>query len=335
MSTTTGFDLSNLTTFINEQRDGLNFWTESLMGNDSFAFANQYGTVLTGVKESQGKLPTLSATATLKDGTECGFTPTDQVTPDQTDYYMKKITVQGQFCVHNLEPFAFGNTLPAGQHYSGFNPLEQAMIGEIQRELARKLALFPYYGPQGSDTITYNYPWIDQLEDAFGINVGTTTITSGGSAGTDAQGAFNVVETIADAFYNDPDTAADANNGNLIVSMSPKVAHFYFQNYRKLFGQNMVAPVMQQLATGNYSTWTHDGTNITIATQNALGLENQVICQRKGNQTLLFDLASDATRIEMGMDQYREYIWWKVRLKMGTAYRSLNAKSVRYWGAAS
>lgn len=337
MSATTGFDLSGISEFVNETREGTNFWTESLMQNDTFTFCQQYGTVFTGMKNSQYKLPTLDGTATLKDGEECGFTPTDQSTITQTDLFMKSLTVQGQFCVRELEPYYFGDQLPAGQHYTSFNPIEQAVIGRLKQEIAKKLALFPYYGPTDGDTATYAYPWIDLLEDATGIVEDTTpeTITAGGSAGTDTAGAFNIVERMCDLFYANIDTAGDANNGNLVISMSPNVMRLYFKNYRTLFGANNVAPVMQKLATGNYSTWQHDGTNITIASQNALGYESQIIAQRKGNQTLAFDLASDATKIVMGMDQYQEYIWWKVRLKMGTAWRSLQPTSVRYYGAAS
>lgn len=341
MSTTTGFDLSQLTELVNETDLRSDFWMESVLSNDTFAFVNQYGTVYTGLKNDHYKLPTMDVTATLKDGSSCGFTPTDQATPDQTDLYMASITVQGQFCVRELEPYVLGLDLPAGQHYTGFNPLEQAILNRLAEQVAKKLAIFPYYGPTGSDTISYSYDWATLLEGASGTffgNSGTpAAITNGGTDGTTATGVFNVVEAILDEFYGDPDTAADANGGNIICSMSPNAARLYFQNYRTLHGGNNVnmTPVATQLAQGRYSAWQHDGTGVTIVTQNALGTEDQIIVQKKGNQTLAFDLTSDATRIEMGMDQYREYIWWKVRVKMGSAWRSTAASSVRWFGAAS
>lgn len=337
MSTTTGFDLTQLSEHINETELGLRFWSEAVMSNDSFAFVRQFGTVYEGLKNDTFKLPTLETTATLKDGSDCSFSPTDQTTFDQTELHMVPVTIQGQFCVKELEPYFFGQTLPGGQHYTGFQPIEQAIIARLKEEIAKKMAIFPYYGPTGSDTVTYAYPWIDQLEDATGIVEDTTpeTITAGGSAGTDTAGAFNIVERLADLFYSNIDTAGAANNGDYVVSMSPTVMRLYFKNYRTLFGANNVAPVMQQLATGNYSSWQHDGSNLTIVSQNALGLENQIIVQRKKNQVLGFDAASDTTRIEMGMDQYRKNIWWDASFKIGTAFRSLNANSVRYYGTAS
>lgn len=343
MSATTGFTLTSLEELVNETEFGANFYQQPVMGNDTFAAARQFGQVLTGAKNDSYKLPNMSATATLKDGEDCGFTPTDQTTFTQTTLTMKALTVQGQFCVRELEPYWLAAGLPAGQHYQSLGVLEANILNEVQRQLADKMALFPYYGPTGSDTATFTTSWMDLLEDhnTPTIVAGTTTISNGGTAGTDAQGVFNVVETLAGYYYANRHTAGDANNGNIYCLMSPYAARLYFQNYRTLYGDHNITPALQQLANGNYSTWTHPGTNIMIATQNALGLENQIIMARKQNQVLAFDLESDATRLEMGFDQYREYIWWKVRVKMGTAWRSISGgissgtPNVLYWGTAS
>lgn len=335
MSATTGFNLDALTSFVNETEFGDMFYKEALMTNDTFAFAAQYGEVLTGAKNDSYKLPTLDATATMLDGEGCSHTPTDQATIAQTDLNMVKAKFEGQFCVSTLEDYYLAKGLPAGQNYESFNPLEGNIIARIQEQIAKKMAIFPYYGPTGSDTVTYATPWIDLLEDAFGIVVGTSTPTDGGSAGTDAAGVFNIVEALADVYYNNVDTAADANNGNIVVSMSPKDARLYFKNYRTLYGDNNITPALQQLANGSYSTWTHPGTQISIATQNALGTENQIIASRKGNQTLAFDLQSDTTMLKLWYDINDDLIKWRLKLKIGTAWRSVANTSVNYWGAAS
>ena len=79
MSTTTGFDLSALTALVNETEFGTLFYKEPIMNNNTFTTTTQYGTVLTNAKNDTYKLPTISATATLKDGA-IGFAPTHQTT---------------------------------------------------------------------------------------------------------------------------------------------------------------------------------------------------------------------------------------------------------------
>ena len=335
MSATTGFDLDGLSALVNETEFGALFYQDALMGNDTFAFAQQYGQVLTGAKNDTYKLPTMSATATVQSGDGCGHNEVDEVTFEQTTLNMVNIKIEGQFCPQTLEPYYLASTLPAGQHYSGLGSLQANIIAEVQRQIAKKMAILPYYGPTGSDTVTFANHWMKLLEDASGINVGATTPTNGGSAGADPQGVFNIVESLCDVYYNNADTAADANNGNIVISMSPKHMRFYFQNYRKLFGDHTVVPVMQQLANGNYSTWTHPGTSITIASQNALATENQIIASRKGNQVLAFDLATDATRLDLWYDKTDDLIYWRQRCKLGTAWRAIDAANVNYWGAAS
>lgn len=335
MSAADGFNLAGLSALVNETEFGALFYQSALMANDTFTFVQQNGQVLTGAKNDTYKLPTMSSTATLQSGDGCGHNEVDETTFAQTTLTMVNVKVEGQFCPQTLEPYYLASTLPAGQHYSALGSLQANIIAEVERQIAKKMAILPYYGPTGSDTVTFANHWMKLLEDAYGINVGTSTPTSGGSAGTDAAGVFNIVESLADVFYNNADTAADANNGNIVVAMSPKNARLYFQNYRKLFGDNTITPSLQQLATGNYTTWIHPGTQIMIATQNALGTEGQIIATRKGNQVLAFDLATDATRLDLWYDKTDDLIYWRQRVKMGAAWRAINSSNVNYWGAAS
>lgn len=335
MSATTGFNFDALSAFVNETEFGVNFYQDALMTNDTFAFAQQYGEVRTGAKNDSYKLPTMSATATVQSGDGCGHNSVDEVTFEQTTLNMVNIKIEGQFCPQTMETYYLASTLPAGQHYSSLGTLETNILQEVQRQIAKKMAILPYYGPTGSDTVTFANHWMKLLEDAYGINVGTTTPSNGGSAGTDAQGVFNIVESISALFYANGDTAADANNGNIIISMSPYDAMLYFQNYRTRYGTHNITPELQNLANGQYSTWVHPGTRIQIATQNALATERQIIASRRGNQALYFDLASDATRLDLWYDKTDDVIRWRMRAKLGTGWRAIDANNVRYWGTAS
>ena len=99
MSATTGFDLAALTEHVNETKFGLDFYKYPLMENNTFTTTSRIGSILTGAKNDKYKLPTIAQTATLKDGSDCGFAPTDQTTFDQTDLFMQSVMVTGQFCV--------------------------------------------------------------------------------------------------------------------------------------------------------------------------------------------------------------------------------------------
>lgn len=336
MSATTGFNLDALTQLVNETEFGTKFYKGPLLSNNTFTTTKKYGEVLTGAKNNHYKLPALEATATLKDGSDCGFTPTDESTITQSDLYMQDITVQGQFCIRKLEPFWLASSLPAGQHYqNGFNPLEANLLNRVEQQLGKKMAVFPYYGPTGADTVTYPYNWVAQLKGATGIVVASTATTNGGSAGTDAQGAWNRIEALKNLFLADVDTAGEVMEGGIYVEISPVVANFYYENMRTLFGQDTVAVLQAQFAAGGLREWNHPGTMMKVVVVNALGVGNEIIAGREQNKVLAFDLESDATRLEMGMDQYREWIWWKARVKVGTAYHSLIARDIRYYGAAS
>lgn len=338
MSTTTGFDLSALTELVNEQEFGTLWYKEPLMQNNTFVATDMHGQVLTGAKNNEYKLPTMESTATVKDGSECGFTPTDQTTIDQTDLSMVALTIQGQFCVREIEPYFMAAGLPAGQHYTGFNPLEAQMLARIAEQIGKKMAIFPYYGPTGSDTATYATPWVSQLETATGIVTATGNGTNGGSAGTDAAGVWNRVEAMKNSLLADADSAQGVfTDGEYVIEMSPYDASLYFENMRTLFGQDTVTPLQVQFNAGSFAQWIHPGTRIKCIVVNALQTQatRNIICWRKQNKVLAFDLRSDATRLEMGMDQYREFIWWKWRCKMGTGIRAANAQNVLYTGDAS
>lgn len=338
MSTTTGFDLAALTELVNEQEFGTLWYKEPLMQNNTFIATDMHGQILTGAKNNEYKLPTMESTATVKDGSTCGFEPTDQTTIDQTDLSMVALTIQGQFCVREIEPFFMAAGLPAGQHYTGFNPLEAQMLARIAEQIGKKMAIFPYYGPTGTDTATYPTNWVSQLEAAININIGIGNSTNGGPSGTDAAGAFNRVNAMKASLLADADSAAGVyTDGEYTIEMSPLDADLYFQNLVTLEGQNTLTTIQAQYQSGSFTQWIHPGTRIKVIVVNALQTQatRNIILWRKQNKVLAFDLRSDATRLEMGMDQYREFIWWKWRAKIGTGIRAANAQNVLYTGDLS
>lgn len=339
MSAATGFDLAALTALVNETEFGTNFYSDAIMSNDTFGFATNYGKTLTGAKNDTYKLPLLEGTATAQSGDGCGQNSVDETTFTQTDLNMVKIKFNGQFCPHELEPYWLAAGLPAGQHYESLGALQANILQETARQIAKKMAILPYHGPTGADTVTYADNWIALLQAAtVGIptlNIGTAATTNGGAAGTDAAGVFNIVEAMKNRFLSNVDTAAEVFSGGIVITMSPLATSQYFENYRKIYGSDTVVPIMEQLAGGSMSSFIHPGSRIRIVTQNALGVTGHIIGSRLMNQYLAFDLASDATNIKLWYDENTELIKWRQRVKMGSAFRGLNLQNIVYYGATS
>jgi hypothetical protein len=335
-----GFNLSQIEEMVNETTFGAEFYKQAVMSNDTFAFAARHGEVLTNAKMDEYKLPELESTATLQNS-DCGQNSVDETTFKQADLKMVGIKIEGEFCPQKLEPYFLAMQLPAGQHYENFNPLQARIVERVGQKISEKMGIFPWQGPTGTDTLTYTTSWLDQLRAATGIVVGTSTITSGGSAGTDAAGAFNVVEALIAKFLANAYAAGEVfQDGSLAVAMSPKVVNLYFQNYRKLFGGDTIVPSMQILADGRLTGWYHPGTRVEIVVQNALGISGDVVITRKSNLVLAFDLASDSTRLDLWYDKTDDLIYWRLKTKMGTGIHSITNPNVAkpnilYWGAAS
>lgn len=334
------FNTSNVEAYVDE--NSLDFYKQAIMPNDVMSFVNQYGYLRTGVKANSFKLPSLSSAVGIKSGDTCqtDFDNGNDTTIDQTTISMTKGFIGDEICIHSndLEDYFTSQGLTQGQHYmqNGLGALEAGILTEVQEKAQKKLAQNYWLGTQSGDSWSFS-GWHEQLLAAVfnADNVGTTTPTSGGSAGTDAAGVYNICESLFDRAVNDEDLAAELYNGNMALIMSPKEFRFYWQNYRKLFGDNIVTPGLDTLANGASSGITHAGTKVPIVVQNALTGTGTVILTRRRNFVMGVDAESDLNRFEIGMDQYREKIWWKYRFKVGVGFHDLTGNSIKYWGAAS
>lgn len=324
-----GLNLSALNAWTNEHTEAMNFYTEAVMGNTVVPWVQRRGTLLTGVKENTRKLPKLSATSTMQDGDNCAFNADGSVVIGQSTLTMKNVKFQDSFCVRTMEDYFTAVLLPAGQKYTSLGMAENAFLAEVTKQIQKNLAS-GYF----NETTLFD-GWIQQLYDAFGINVGSTTPTNGGTAGTDAQGVYNIVNTLVNTWIADEDLAAEIQNGSVSIVMSPIDVKYYFENLAKLKGDNGYIQAQLSSLAGGAQEFVHEGTNVMINSQAALTTSRAIIMSRDGNFTLGFDLESDDTSMKVGLDQYEENMWYTVRTKIGTAFRALNAQNILYWGTAS
>lgn len=328
---------SGLTQWVDESR--LDFYLDAVAANDVLPFVRQYGQVITGVKADSIKLPRLSTSVTIADGSNC-FTDIDgnnDSTISQATISLSKGLVRDQICVHGLEDYYTAQGLAAGQNYTGLGAFEAGILQSVAGEVGKAIGNAMW---QGSASFIVN-GWTDLLYAANlgtgtgGSILGTGTPTSGGPTGTDAAGVFNICTSLLNAAMADVDFASEVINGTAVIVMSPQDFLFLQQNYTKLNGGNTLVPALDTLNAGTFASIQFPGTRVNVVTQNFLTGTGTIILSRRGNFVAALDLESDFTNINMGMDQYQENIWWKFRFKAGVGFRDLSGNSIKYWGPAS
>lgn len=324
---------SGLTAWVDETK--LDFYMDAIASNDVLPYLRKYGQVYTNVKADTLKLPKLTTSITIADGDAC-FTDIDgnnDTTISQTSISLKKGLVRDQICVHGFEDYFTAQGLTTGQHYTGIGAFEAGILSDVAARTAKAIGNEMWNG--GSNWITSGLH--DQLLAATmgSANVGTTTPTSGGSAGTDAAGVYNICQSLLNAGMADVDFASAIMSGNCHIVMSPKEYAFLDQNYVKLRGTGLITPGLQTLQSGGFAEFMFPGFPVPVVIQNFLTGTGTIILTRNQNIVAALDLESDFTNIKLGMDQYEEFIWWKFRFKGGVGFRDLSGTSVKYWGAAS
>ena len=329
---------TGLTAFVQEERFVLDFFTQAVQKNDVMPFVQTNGLFIPAVKEDTIKLPNLSAVAGIADGAACAGTDFDDgndTTITQSSVSLTKGIVKDSICIHSegFETYVTAVALPPGQNYTGLGALESGLMREIERVVAKRLAVNMWSGNASPDTWTFN-GWLDLLYAAVmgTAIVGTGTPTSGGSAGTDAAGVYNIVQALIDAAMGSADFADDIVNGNCYVVMSPQDAEFLRQNYLKLYGQVLVTPGFASLQNNSQNVITFPGLPVPIYTQASLTGTATIILSRKGNQVLAVDQSSDFTSMDLWLADDHDTLRWKFRFKMGVGWRDLSTTSIKYWG---
>lgn len=338
-----GFNLSGLVADIDTQAFGIDFWHQALMANNTTAFAARYGDVRVNIKKDTVQLPLMEVPVLIADG-GCGDDPATTAAFTTRTMEMVNMKAAGSFCPIELEPYYLAEYIPQGQNNENFRPLQDAIVGRIAQEISKKMGIIPWYGATGSDTVSYDDSWIAQLQAAANVNLGSTPMTAGGAAGTDAAGAFNVIQSMIQPFLNNVDTAGEVYTDDaIVVAISPATVDLYFRNYRTLFGDHNITPNYEILANGvAMGGWYHPGTRVRVVIQNALGVAAHAVITRAKNLVLGFDLEGDANNINLWYDVNTDLIKWRLKAKMGSGIRSITAANnaaitpnIAYYGPVS
>ncbi len=342
---------SGLTAFVNEQRR-TDFWTEALFANDVMPFVNAVGTAVPNVKENTFTFPRLSGTVAIADGAACSddFDNGNDTTITQTTITLKKGLVQDSFCPHgeDYETYFTALGMPAGQNYTSLGVWQSSLVGEIQRRLGKRLAINFWRGDQSGDAWSFT-GWYESLlaatlgtynasSNPSGGIVGSTTPTNGGSAGTDAQGVYNICQSLIEAALNTQsvtgsDLAADLIAGNCYIVMNPLNREYLRQNYQTKHGLAMpeIVPGLAGLQSNAFSAFNFPGYNVPVITQ-AWIPQSTIILSRRNNQVIAFDLESDMQNLKVWLADDQDTIRWKYRFKVGCGWRALDGNNLKMWG---
>ena len=346
---------SGLTAFTDEQSNREQFWLDALFpGNGAADFARAVGMVIPDLKVPRA-LPKLTTVVGFADGAACSddFDNGNDSTITQSTITPYKALAQDSWCPHGegWETYFTALGMPAGQYYSSLGIWQSHLIGDLLRRISRNVDINAWIGNQSPDTWTFS-GWHDQLLEAVlgtynissnptGGNVGTTTPTSGGSAGTDAQGVYNICTALIEAAMatqsvSGSDFAADIMAGNAYIVMNPLNREYLRQNYAKLHGLAMPehAPGLAGLQNNAFGAFNFPGYSIPVITAPWIP-QSTIILSRKGNQVFGYDLQAAGNTLDVWLADDHDTIRWKFRSMFGVSWRELTGNAVKVWGPAS
>ncbi|HRT53692.1 MAG TPA: hypothetical protein P5291_06395 [Flavobacteriales bacterium] len=346
---------SGLSAFTDEQSNREQFWLDALFpGNGAADFARAVGMVIPDLKVPRA-LPKLTTVVGFADGAVCSddFDNGNDSTISQSTITPYKALAQDSWCPHGegWETYFTALGMPAGQYYSSLGIWQRHLIGDLLRRIARNVDINAWIGNQSPDTWTFS-GWHDQLLAAVlgtynissnptGGNVGTTTPTSGGSAGTDAQGVYNICTALIEAamatqVVSGADFAADIMAGNAYIVMNPLNREYLRQNYAKLHGLAMPehAPGLAGLQNNAFGAFNFPGYSIPVITAPWIP-QSTIILSRKGNQVFGYDLQAAGNTLDVWLADDHDTIRWKFRSMFGVSWRELTGNAVKVWGPAS
>lgn len=345
---------SGLTAYMEEQKNRTDFLLDSLLGNDVMPLVRAAGMFIGNMKENTRALPTLTGTVTIADGATCStdFDNGNDTAIGQTTLTATKALIQEEYCAHgeSWENYFTALGLPQGQHAqsASLGIWQPILITDIQRRIAKRIAINLWQGNQSGDGWTFsgfhdlllaaNMGTYNSSSNITGGIVGTDTPTSGGAAGTDAAGVYNICQSLIEAALsvqqvNGADFAADIIAGDAVIIMNPLNREYLRQNFEKLRATAMVehAPGLAGLQGNAFSAFRFPGHEISVVTQNWIP-QSTIMLVRKGNMVVGTDLEADLTALKVWYSEDYDTIRWRSRFKIGVAFRQLNGLGIKYWG---
>lgn len=308
-----GFDLSAVTAYINETANLNDIFKRSMYGNDTAPYLTQ----IQGVKATN-KLPNVNHEQNVLVDATNELTDSDfngDVDVTQTELITGKVAYWNKFRLDDLEGFFTQMYLPRGANYDLAETeivLARLLQDDIPNVVKKQVELLTWQGDtDGSAPVNL----------ANGFNKLTAGVTPVSGGAITASNALTFVDGLIDTAMEDADWASKlGETGRAYIFTGHDVIRKYEQQYRSDY---TAAPY-----NGRFEKIMPDGTVVQMIGCSGLTgrseinlVDSQIFVQGS-------DLLSDQDNIEMGMNQFNEYVWVKVKFRLGFAVRDLTDKSI-------
>lgn len=308
------FDVSGLTAHINETSNMLDVFKRSMYGNDTAPFISQIGNV-----KYKNALPSWEHERdVLRDGsvelTSAMFN--GDLTASQDVLETKDLAYWNKFQIRDLQNYFTNHILPAGATYdpNDFNAVIGAMIGnDIAMVNNRQVENLTWNGDTASGTASLAL--VNGLLKGFSGLASTTT-----AAALTASNARTKIDALVDAAVANADVAGLLGvEGGMYLYTGHDVVRYYAQQYRTDF--------MTLGYNADFSKLKIDGTNVRLIGCSGLTGKSTAVLARPEILVQGSDLMGEESKVEIGMNEFNEYIWVKCRFKLGFLVKDANNAS--------
>lgn len=309
------FSIGTLAAYVEELKFKDNIWIPEVARHDTMALSDAVIAKFIGVKSDTLKLPVLTTTATWQDGDNCTFAASGDDTITQASISLGQVKVNKSWCVRDLETKYTQGYLPAGQHYEGLGTIESDILSDTLKTFGNTMETNLWQGLVGT---AFFAGWKKQIDDAI---TATTIAAVGTPAAISSSNALDKVEAVVGACMADASLQKQMAAGNMTFFMGHTEFYNYLLDYRATHGTLTHA----QDENGLFRPY---GTRAVIQPVAGLSGTSYIVAAENGNLAVAHDLMSDTSTVKVGMDQYDENVWMKMRFKMGVGFRNVSKLKV-------
>jgi hypothetical protein len=309
------FNFPGVAAFINETDNLNDIYKRAMFGNETA----QHITQIDGVKKTNA-LPSVEHERNVLVSAESELTASDfkgDVDISQTDLITGKVAYWNKFRIDDLEGYFTQKYLPRGASYDlGETETVLALLlkDDIPRVIGRQVEQLTW---QGDTALTAPNP----LRFANGFAKLTSGLAATSTGAFTDSNALTYLEGLVDAAVSDADWSS--------LIMNPNGAKIYTgEDVIRKFAKQYRNDFTSSAYNREFNKWQIDGTNVMLIGCPGLVGKNEAYLANPDVMVQGSDLIGDKDQIEMGMNQYNEHVWVKVKFRLGFACRDISDKAL-------
>jgi hypothetical protein len=237
------------------------------------------------------------------------------LTASQDVLETKDIAYWNKFQIRDLQNYFTNHILPAGAKYdpTDFNAVIGTMLGDdIAKVINRQVENLTWNGDTaGSGAVVL----CNGLLKGFSGLASTTTVGA-----LTASNARTKIDGLVDAAVASADVAGLLGvEGGMYLYTGHDVVRYYAQQYRQDF--------MTLGYNADFSKLKIDGTQVRLIGCSGLTGKSTALLARPEILVQGSDLLGEESDVQIGMNEFNEYIWVKCRFKLGFVVKDANNAS--------